>query len=142
MTARTRYLLDTNVLSETRKKQAEPQVLAFLTKTPPATLYLSSLSLGELKKGIALKMKSDPPAGRAIGAWVDGLETHFADRILGVDTPSAKLWGEWSAQRPRPVIDTLLAATAVVHDLVFVTRNESDVQDLPVKVFNPWRKPN
>jgi predicted nucleic acid-binding protein len=140
VTARTRYLLDTNVLSETRKKRAEEQVLVFLSKTAPTALYLSSLSLGELKKGVALKMKSDPPAGRAIGAWVDGLEAHFADRILGVDTATAKLWGEWSAQRPRPVIDTLLAATAVVHELVFVTRNESDVQDLPVKVFNPWRQ--
>lgn len=141
MSTRTRYLLDTNVLSETRKKQGEEQVLAFISRTAPTVLYLSSLSLGELKKGVALKMKSDPPAGKAIGAWVDGLETHFADRILGVDTAIAKLWGEWSAQRPRPVIDTLLAATAVVHELIFVTRNESDVQDLPVKVFNPWRMP-
>jgi hypothetical protein len=83
-------------------------------------------------------MKSDPSAARAIAGWVDGLETNFADRILGVDTASAKLWGQWSAQRPRPVVDTLLAATAVVHDLVFVTRNVSDIQDLPVKVLNPW----
>jgi hypothetical protein len=142
VTARTRYLLDTNVLSETRKKRAEEQVLAFLSQTPPTALYLSSLSLGELKKGVALKMKSYPPAGKAIGVWVDGLEAHFADRILGVDVATAKLWGEWSAQRPRPVIDTLLAATAAVHELVFVTRNESDVHDLPVKVFNPWRKPS
>jgi hypothetical protein len=139
VTAHTRFLLDTNVLSETRKKRAQEQVLAFISKTAPAALYLSSLSLGELKKGVALKMMSDPPAGKAIGVWVDGLETHFADRILGIDTVIAKLWGEWSAQRPRPVIDTLLAATAVVHELVFVTRNESDVQDLPVKVFNPWQ---
>jgi len=85
-------------------------------------------------------MKSDPLTAKAISGWVDGLEANFADRILGVDTASAKLWGAWSAQRPRPVVDTLLAATAVVHDLVLVTRNESDVQDLPVKVFNPWRK--
>ena len=140
MSTRIRYLLDTNVLSETRKKRAEERVLAFLSNSTPTSLYLSCLSLGELKKGVALKMKSDPSASTAIAGWVDGLETNFADRILGIDTASAKLWGEWSAQRPRPVVDTLLAATAVVHGLVLVTRNVSDVEDLPVKVFNPWLK--
>jgi toxin FitB len=140
VTTRIRYLLDTNILSETRKKRAEERVLAFLSNATPTALYLSCLSLGELKKGVALKMKSDPSAGKAIAGWVDGLETNFADRILGVDTASAKLWGEWSAQRPRPVVDTLLAATAVVHDLVFVTRNEIDIKDLPVRVLNPWLK--
>ena len=140
MTTRSRYLLDTNVLSETRKKHPDGRVLAFLSNASSTALYLSCLSVGELKKGVALKMRSDPAAAKAIAAWVEGLETNFADRILGIETASAKLWGEWSAQRPRPVIDTLLAATAVVHDLVLVTRNESDVQDLPVKVFNPWLK--
>ena len=128
------------MLSETRKKRPDELVLAFLAKANPPALYLSCLSIGELKKGVALKLKSDPLAAKAIAGWVDGLETNFADRILGVDTASAKLWGEWSAQRPRPVVDTLLAATAVAHDLVLVTRNESDVQDLPVKVLNPWLK--
>jgi toxin FitB len=132
--------LDTNVLSETRKKRPDERVLAFLSNATPTALYLSCLSVGELKKGVALKMKSDPSAAKAIAGWVDGLEINFADRILSVDTVSAKLWGEWSAQRPRPVVDTLLAATAVAHGLVLVTRNESDVQDLPVKVFNPWLK--
>ena len=140
MTARIRYLLDTNILSETRKKRADERVLAFLSNATPSALYLSCLSLGELRKGVALKLKSDASAAKAIAGWVDGLEINFADRILGVDTAIAKLWGEWSAQRPRPVVDTLLAATAVVHELVFVTRNESDVQDLPVKVLNPWLK--
>jgi toxin FitB len=127
------------VLSETRKKRPDGRVLAFLSNVTPTALYLSCLSVGELKKGVALKMKSDPSAAKAIAGWVDGLEINFADRILNVDTASAKLWGEWSAQRPRPVVDTLLAATAVVHNLVLVTRNENDIQDLPVKVLNPWR---
>jgi predicted nucleic acid-binding protein len=140
VTARVRYLLDTNILSETRKKYVDERVLAFLSNAASTALYLSCLSLGELKKGVGLKMKSDPMAAKAFAGWVDGLETNFADRILDVDTASAKLWGEWSAQRPRPVVDTLLAATAVVHDLVFVTRNESDIQDLPVKRLNPWLK--
>ncbi|WP_373563216.1 type II toxin-antitoxin system VapC family toxin [Tunturiibacter empetritectus] len=139
MTSRSRYLLDTNVLSETRKKRPDERVLAFLSNVSPTALFMSCLSVGELKKGVALKRNSDPSAAKAIAGWVDGLEMNFADRILSVDTASAKLWGEWSAQRPRPVIDTILAATAVVHGLVFVTRNESDVQDLPIKLLNPWR---
>jgi toxin FitB len=139
VTGRTRYLLDTNILSETRKKRAEERVLSFLSNSAPSALYLSCLSIGELKKGVALKMRADPSAAKAIAAWLEGLEVNFADRILSVDLASTKLWGEWSAQRPRPVVDTLLAATAVIHDLVFVTRNEDDVQDLPVRVFNPWR---
>ena len=91
MTARTRYLLDTNILSETRKKQADERVLAFLSNANPTALYLSCLSLGELKKGVALKMKSDPSSAKAIAGWLDGLEANFADRILGVDTASVKL---------------------------------------------------
>jgi len=133
-----RYLLDTNVLSETRKKRPEPQVVDFLANAPFNSLFLSVLSLGELRKGVALKRNSDPAAAKAIGAWVDGLEANFADRILGVGAAVAKLWGEWSAQRPRSVVDTLLAATAVSHELILVTRNISDVDDLPVLLLNPW----
>jgi predicted nucleic acid-binding protein len=66
------------------------------------------------------------------------LEFSFADRILGIDAATARHWGDWSAERPRPVIDTLLAATAVQRDLTLVTRNVTDVQDLPVKVLDPW----
>lgn len=132
------YLLDTNVLSETRKKQADEQVMAFLTNANASAFYISVLTLGELRKGVALKHRADPVAAGSLGAWVDGLEYGFADRILGVDAATARLWGELSAERPRSVVDTLLAATAVVHGLTFVTRNTSDVQDIDVKVLNPF----
>ena len=112
-----RYLLDTNVLSETRKKRPEPQVVDFLANAPFNSLFLSVLSLGELRKDVALKRKRDPAAAKAIGAWVDGLEGNFVDRILHVDAAVSELWGELSAQRPRSVVDTLLAATAVAHEL-------------------------
>jgi predicted nucleic acid-binding protein len=136
----TQYLLDTNVLSETRKKQPDAKVIAFLTNTDPSTIYISVLTLGELRKGVAQKRRTDPATAAALAAWVDGLEFGFADRILGIDTATAKLWGELSAQRPRPVIDTLLAATAIVHELTFVTRNTSDVQDIDVRLHNPFSK--
>ncbi|MGA2438243.1 MAG: type II toxin-antitoxin system VapC family toxin [Acidobacteriaceae bacterium] len=132
------YLLDTNVLSETRKRHADEKVLAFVAESDPSTLYISVLTLGELRKGVALKHRSDPSAAESIATWVDGLEFSFADRILGIDAATARLWGELSAERPRPVIDTLLAATAVVHGLTLVTRNTSDVQDIDVKLHNPF----
>jgi len=132
------YLLDTNVLSETRKKKADAGVMAFLESADSSVLYLSVLTIGELRKGIAAKMRTDPAAAKALAAWVEGLEVGFADRILPIDAPTARLWGDWSADRPRPVIDTLLAATAAHHSLTLVTRNTRDVSGLPVKVHDPW----
>jgi len=132
------YLLDTNVLSETRKKKADPGVLAFLEAADSDALYLSVLVIGELRKGVSAKMRTDPVAGKSLAAWVEGLEFGFADRILGIDSATARLWGDWSGERPRPVVDTLLAATAVLHGLTLVTRNERDVRGIQVKVHNPW----
>lgn len=132
------YLLDTNVLSETRKKQADARVMAFLAAAEPSALRISVLSLGELRKGVALKARSDPQAAHALAGWVDGLEFSFADRILGIDAATASLWGELSAQRPRPVVDTLLAATALKHGLTLVTRNVEDVRDIGVMLLDPW----
>jgi toxin FitB len=139
VSTRLQYLLDTNVLSETRKKLADERVMRFLSSAEPSVLFLSVLTLGELRKGVALKGRSDPSAARALGSWVDGLEFSFADRILGMDAATARLWGELSAQRPRPVVDTLLAATAVVHGLTLVTRNTVDVLDTGVTLLDPWK---
>jgi len=140
VSGRVEYLLDTNVLSETRKKKADERVTAFLASAEPSALYMSVLTLGELRKGVALKRRSDTDAATSLAGWVDGLEYSFADRILGIDAATARQWGEWSAERPRPVIDTLLAATASVRGLTFVTRNTSDVLYLPVKVLDPWNE--
>lgn len=138
MSGRVDFLLDTNVLSETRKKKADERVMAFLAGAEPSALYISVLTLGELRKGVALKRRTDPDTANVLAGWVDGLELSFADRLIGIDAATARLWGEWSAERPRPVIDTLLAATAVGHNLILVTRNMSDVQDLPVALLDPW----
>ena len=140
MSGRLQYLLDTNILSETRKKEANERVMSFLSTAESSALFISVLSLGELRKGVALKTRSDADAAKRLGAWVDGLEFSFGERILGVDAAIARQWGELSAQRSRPVVDTLLAATALVHKLTLVTRNISDVHDLGVKLLDPWRK--
>ncbi|MFE0754569.1 type II toxin-antitoxin system VapC family toxin [Inquilinus sp. NPDC058860] len=139
MTGGAGYLLDTNILSETRRARAEPRVLSFLSAADPARLFVSVLTLGELRKGIDIRRRSDAETAAKLGLWADALEASFADRVLAVDAATAKLWGALSADRPRPVIDTLLAATAIVHDLTLVTRNTGDVTGTGVPVLDPWR---
>lgn len=140
MSGRLEYLLDTNVLSETRKRKADAGVISFLEASESSTLYISVLTLGELRKGVAKKRREDPEMARMLAGWVDGLELSFADRILGINAAIARLWGDWSGERPRPVVDTLLAATAVVHGFTFVTRNIRDVRGIPVKLLDPWKE--
>ena len=140
MSGRLEYLLDTNVLSETRKKKADAGVLAFLQAGEASTLYISVLTLGELRKGVAKKKREDAEAAKRLADWVDGLEYSFADRILGIDAATARLWGDWSSERPRPVVDTLLASTAGVHGLTLVTRNIRYVRGIAVKLLDPWKE--
>jgi hypothetical protein len=140
VSGRLKYLLDTNVLSETRKKKADAGVIAFLQAGEASTLYISVLTLGELRKGVAKKKREDAEMAKRLADWVDGLEYSFADRILGVDAATARLWGDWSSERPRPVVDTLLAATAVLHGLTLVTRNVRDVRGIAVKLLDPWKE--
>jgi predicted nucleic acid-binding protein len=139
VSGRLEYLLDTNVLSETRKKKADAGVIAFLQAAEASTLYISVLTLGELRKGVAKKKREDVEIAKRLGDWVDGLEYSFADRILKVNAVTVRLWGEWASERPRPVVDTLLAATAVQNGLTLVTRNIRDVRGIPVKLLDPWK---
>ena len=133
------YLLDTNLISETRKVRADPGVLAFLSAADSAGLFLSVLTLGELRKGVEAKRRSDSVAATRLGAWVDDIETTFADRVLPVDGAAARLWGELSARRSLPVIDTLIAATAITRNLTLVTRNTRDVAATGVPLLDPWQ---
>ncbi|MGH7068756.1 MAG: type II toxin-antitoxin system VapC family toxin [Acetobacteraceae bacterium] len=135
----TGYLLDTTVISETRKARADSGVIAFLSAAEAAGLFLSVLTLGELRKGVAAKRRSDPGAADQLGAWVDGIETTFADRVLPINTATARRWGELSANRSLPVIDTLIAATAISHHLTLVTRNTRDVESTGVPLVDPWQ---
>lgn len=133
------WLLDTNVLSETRRKIPDPAVERFFQAIDPQAIYLSVLTIGALRKGAKLKGKSDRVAEISLSVWIDKIESFHSDRILPVTNEIARLWGEWSADRPRPVIDTLIAATAQTHQLVLVTRNTDDFADLPVRLLNPWQ---
>jgi predicted nucleic acid-binding protein len=98
----TGYLLDTNVISETRKARADSGVIAFLSAAGAAGLFLSVLTLGELRKGVAAKRRTDPGAADQLATWVDGIGTTFADRALSIDAATARRWGELSANRSLP----------------------------------------
>ncbi len=137
----TGYLLDTNVISETRKARADAAVISFLSGLDAEGLFLSVLTLGELHKGVAARMRVDPVAAGQIGVWVDGIKASFADRVLPVDAAIARTWGELSSCRSLPVVDTLIAATALRHGLTLVTRNVRDVEATGVRLLDPWRAP-
>jgi len=92
-----------------------------------------------LRKGVAAKRRSDAAAADQLGAWVDGIETNFAARLLPVDAATARHWGELSAQRSLSVIDMLIAATAISHGLTLVTRNTRDVESTGAALVDPWQ---
>lgn len=133
------YLLDTNLISETRKIRADAGVMAFLAAADAAGLFLSVLTLGELRKGVEAKRRTDSVTAARLGGWVDGIETTFADRVLPVDAAAARLWGELSARLRLPVVDTLIAATAITCGLILVTRNTRDVAATGALLLDPWQ---
>jgi toxin FitB len=133
------YLVDTNVLSELRRKVPNAGVVDWFSLRPPATLYLSVLTLGEIRKGV--ETVDGQQRRHALTDWLEtDLPAFFTGRLLAIDQAVADRWGRLlaSAGRPLPAIDSLLAATALVHDLVLVTRNVKDFAGLPVSTFNPW----
>jgi toxin FitB len=132
------YLLDTNVVSERRRRAPDPRVVAFLDAIEDEHVFLSVLTVGELRRGANLRRRVDGLHASRLDAWIDDVEQSLATRILPVDLPIARLWGELDAVRPRATVDTLIAATAIVHDLTLVTRNSRDIADTGVAYVNPW----
>lgn len=137
-----KYLLDTNVLSEFRKKQPNPTVLAWLNRAEGETVYLSVISVGELKKGI--EKLADDARKRSLEAWLaDDLLVRFHGRLVGLDVEALLIWGTLVARletqgKPMPVMDSLIAAIALQGDFTLVTRNETDFAHARVKTLNPW----
>jgi len=136
------YLLDTNVISELVRAKPSARVLTWFDNTPDAALYLSVLSLGEIRKGIE-KMKETSRKER-LRLWLEqDLTAWFEDRLLAITTGVADRWGRLLAEvgRPVPAVDSLLAATALHHELRMVTRNEQDFQFPGIVIINPWLEP-
>jgi predicted nucleic acid-binding protein len=135
------YLLDTNVISEHSRPRPNPQVLAWLRALPIEEQFLSVLSVGEIRHGI--ERLDDEHKRERLRLWLErDLQDLFGARLLAVTAPVADRWGRLRAQvrRSVPTIDSLLAATALQHDLRLVTRNEQDFQGYPgLIVVNPWK---
>jgi predicted nucleic acid-binding protein len=137
------YLLDTNCISELVRLKPEPSVMAWMQTAEETLLYLSVLTLGEIRKGLAGLSQSKRRTH--LETWLEiELRARFAGRILPIDVPVADRWGLLAAGAKREgktlsVIDGLLAATALHHNLTVVSRNVSDFADARVQVLNPWK---
>ena len=132
------FLLDTNVVSEIRRGR-EANVAAWASDVAGADLYMSVLTLGEIRKGIERLRGRDPDQADVFATWLEQLRDHFADRILSIDDRVAEEWGRLNAPAERTTVDSLIAATARLHDLTVVTRNTSDFDGCDVLLLNPWQ---
>lgn len=132
------YLLDTNVVSEIQRKRPNQRVLTWIENTEPASLHISALTLGEIAKGAAKLARRDVAQATTFLRWLDAARLQFVNRVIAVDSEIAVAWGHLNAHRPLPIVDGLLAATALVHRMTLVTRNVRDVADLGLSLLNPW----
>ena len=135
------YLLDTNVVSETERKRPDSHVLKWLDRVDSGNVYLSALTIGEIKKGVA-KLASGKRKAH-IQNWLEDVRQHFAGRILPMTENTFSVWGQMYGSLEkrgivRPILDSLFEASALEHDLILVTRNVRNFQHSSVTILNPW----
>lgn len=134
------YLIDTNVLSELRKRdRADSHVVGWFHKRRAAELFLSVLTVGELRHGVERVRRRDAESAAVLETWLDRTVREFRDRIIGVDREIAQRWGRLGVPDPIPGIDGLIAATALERNLVVVTRNVKHVARTGARHINPFR---
>ena len=133
------YLIDSNVVSELRKRErADAGVRQWFASVDDTELFLSVLTVGEIRRGIDSIHRRDRTRALALNRWFRALVTEYEARLLPVDQKVAEEWGRMNAVRTLPAVDSLLAATAHVHGLTFVTRNIKDVAQTGVPCLNPF----
>jgi toxin FitB len=136
------FLLDTNILSELRKEQrCDPGVRRWFEGTASEELFVSVLVLGEIRQGIERIRARDQAQARILEKWLLGLPVQFSERVLPVDERIADRWGRLGLRQPVPVLDAFLAATALVHGLTVVSRDEDGFRATGVQVLNPFSGP-
>ncbi len=134
-----KFLLDTNVISEMRKRErAEPKVVRWAARTPVEDIGTSVIVLAEIRRGIELKRRRDPDQATSLDRWFVQMRTRLGDRVLPIDEPIAEAWALLGIPHPLPLIDGLLAATAKVHGLTLVTRNIGDIARTGVSLLDPF----
>jgi predicted nucleic acid-binding protein len=134
-----KFLLDTNIISEIRKRnRANPNVARWVARTPVEEIGTSVIVLAEIRRGIELKRRSDPEQARSLDQWYAQMRIKLGERVLPIDEPIGDAWTLLSIPNPLPLIDGLLAATAKVHGLTLVTRNVDDIASTGVPLLNPF----
>jgi len=138
-------LIDTNVISEARKKsKANPGVIDFFNRVASAgaLVYLSVITVGELRRGVELiRLRGDAEQAGLLEDWLSAVLEQYADKVLAFDADAAQVWGRLRVPNPEHALDKQIAATALVHDLTVVTRNSADFAGTGVKVMNPFVAP-
>lgn len=133
------YLLDTNIISEFRKRErGHPGVVRWAASVDPTELYTSVLVIGEIRRGIELKRRSDAAQAAALEGWLDKVRAGLGGRIIPIDERIAELWGKLGVPVTLPAIDGLIAATALVHGLTVVTGNFADMARTGASLLNPF----
>jgi len=133
------FLLDTNILSELRKRQrCHPGVARWFAAIEDEEIYLSALVIGEIRKGIELIRRHNSVTAARLESWLQQVIQDYDERILPIDQTVAEEWGRMNVPNPRPTVDAWLAATAKVYDLVLATRNVSDIQATGINHVNPF----
>jgi predicted nucleic acid-binding protein len=134
------WLLDTMVISELRKRTPDPNVLAWLSSAPEKKLFLSVVTISEIQRGIAVQRIKDAQFAERLQSWLDTLMKNYGDRVLPVTPEIACRWGELTAAVGHDGGDVLIAASALHHGLVVVSRNERHYAPFSVSVLNPYSK--
>jgi toxin FitB len=132
------YLLDTNVVSELRKRDPDPNVLAWYATVTSAELFVSVMTIGEIRLGIERLRRNDESQADLLEQWLRGLQVTYRDHLIDVDADVAEEWGRLNVPDPLPVIDGLLAASVKVRGWTLVTRNTADLQRSGVALLNPF----
>jgi toxin FitB len=131
------YLLDTNVISELRRRRPHGAVVAWLQTVPDADLHISAATIGELQAGIEMTREQDPARAVEIETWLEVVAATY--NVLPMDARIFRAWARLMHRQSGSLIeDAMIAATAVVHDLTVATRNSRDFQKLGVRIFNPF----
>jgi toxin FitB len=134
------FLLDTNVVSEARRRDGSPRVKAWVAARAPEELHVSVLLVGEIRGGIERLRRRDPAQAEVYEAWLQGLQRDYAERVIPITSEIAEEWGRLNSPHPIPTVDGLMAATARVRGMTVVTRNTADIARTGVLVLNPWEE--
>ncbi|MEM7699858.1 MAG: type II toxin-antitoxin system VapC family toxin [Verrucomicrobiota bacterium] len=134
-----KLLIDTNIVSELRNpRKTDPAVAAWAEANRRLPQYISVISVREIRKGIESLRRRSPEQCASLEQWLAKLLATRRDFILPISEPIADAWGRIQSARTRPIADSLIAATAIYHDLTLATRNVRDFESLPLRVVNPF----